>query len=236
MTDSAADALIAQPLAALSLTAETVEEALRAAADEREFAKTTKRMTDNTTTVIGVRMGTVFAIAQAHTAMELAEVERLLDRDEYELRMVAVSVLDFKARRPHLSAAGRAELYELWMRRLNRITTWDFIDRSAPRVVGEYLLDKPRDVLFELARSPSLWHRRTAIVASFTIIRAGDIGDAVALCEILAADPERFVQTAVGTALREIGRVDAGVLEDFLVRRGDDLTAEARRIARTALS
>jgi 3-methyladenine DNA glycosylase AlkD len=235
MTDSAADALIAQPLAALSLTAETVEEALRAAADEREFAKTTKRMTDNTTTVIGVRMGTVFAIARAHTAMELAEVDRLLDRDEYELRMVALSVLDFKARRPRLSAAGRAELYELWMRRLDRITTWDFIDRSAPRVVGEYLLDKPRDVLFELARSPSLWHRRTAIVASFTIIRAGDIGDAVALCEILAADPERFVQTAVGTALREIGRVDAGVLEHFLARRADNLTAEARRIARTAL-
>jgi 3-methyladenine DNA glycosylase AlkD len=234
MTDFSAAAPAAAPAAA-SLTARTVEDALRAAADDHEFIKTTKRMTDDATTVIGVRMGTVFAIAKAHTDMDLAEVDRLLDRDEYELRMVALSVLDFKARRPRITTAGRAELYELWMRRLDRITTWDFIDRSAPRVVGAYLLDKPRDVLYELARSQSLWHRRAAVVASFSIIRAGDIADPVALCELLAADPERFVQTAVGTALRETGRVDAGVLEDFLARRGDDLTAEARRIARTAL-
>jgi 3-methyladenine DNA glycosylase AlkD len=218
------------------LTAQSVEVALRAAADEAERAKITKRMTDEVTTVIGVRMATVFAVAKAHTTMELAEVEALLARDEYELRMVAVSVLDFKARRRNITAAERQTLYELWMRNLERINTWDYIDRSAPRVVGTYLLDQPRDVLFELARSDDRWHRRAAVVASFTIIRSGDIADPLALCEMLAADPERLVQTTVGTALREIGRVDRAVLEEFLQRRGGDLTAEARRIARTAFS
>ena len=100
-------------------------------------------------------------------------------------------------------------LYDLWMRRLDRIDTWDYIDRSAPRVVGWYLLDKPRDVLFELARSEDRWHRRAAITAAFWIIRSGDLDDPLALCEILAADPEHLVQTNVGVALREIGRVDA---------------------------
>ena len=121
------------------------------------------------------------------------------------------------------------------MSRVDRIDTWDYIDRSAPRVVGWYLLDKPRDVLFELARSDRWWHRRAAITAAFWIIRARDLGDPLALCELLAADPEHLVQTNVGVALREIGRVDRSALEEFLERRGDDLSAHARRTARTAL-
>jgi 3-methyladenine DNA glycosylase AlkD len=205
---------------------------LQAAASDPERAKILKRMTDDATTVIGVRMGTVFDIAKANTGMPLADVDRLLDSDTYEERMVAVSILDFKAR---ARDADRAALYELWMRRLDRINTWDYIDRSAPRVVGWYLLDQPRDVLFELARSDDRWHRRAAITAAFWIIRSGDLDDPLALCEILAADPEHLVQTNVGVALREIGRVDRGRLEEFLERRGADLSAEARRTARTAL-
>ena len=216
----------------MTATAEDVRAALEAAASVDQRDKTQQRMTDESIRVIGVRMGTVFAIAKANTGMTLTEVDRLLDSDAYEERMVAVSILDFKARTKN---ADRAALYDLWMRRLDRIDTWDYIDRSAPRVVGGYLLDRPRDALFELARSDNRWHRRTAITAAFWIIRAGDLDDPLALCEILAADPEHLVQTNVGVALREIGRVDRERLDGFLARRGADLSAQARRTARTAL-
>ena len=216
----------------MTATAEDVRAALEAAASVDQRDKILRRMTDESIRVIGVRMGTVFAIAEANTGMPLTEVDRLLDSDTYEERMVAVSILDFKARRKD---ADRAALYDLWMRRRDRIDTWDYIDRSAPRVVGGYLLDRPRDVLFELARSDNRWHRRTAITAAFWIIRSGDLDDPLALCAILAADPEHFVQTNVGVALREIGRVDRERLEGFLSSRGADLSAHARRTARTAL-
>jgi len=216
----------------VTATAEDVRAALEAAASVDQRDKIQQRMTDESIRVIGVRMGTVFAIAKANTGMPLTEVDRLLDSDAYEERMVAVSILDFKARTKN---ADRAALYDLWMRRLDRIDTWDYIDRSAPRVVGGYLLDRPRDALFELARSDNRWHRRTAITAAFWIIRAGDLDDPLALCEILAADPEHLVQTNVGVALREIGRVDRERLDEFLARRGADLSAQARRTARTAL-
>ena len=219
----------------LSLTADAVRAELEAAASVDQREKIQKRMSDAATRVIGVRMGTVFDIAKANTRMPLVEVDRLLDSDVYELRMVAVSILDFKARSRGIDDAGRKELYDLWMRRLDRIDTWDYIDRSAPRVVGWYLLDKPRDVLFELARSDDRWHRRTAITAAFWIIRAHDLDDPLALCDILAADPEHLVQTNVGVALREIGRVDPDRLEEFLARRGGDLSAHARRTARSSL-
>lgn len=216
----------------MTATAEDVRAALEAAASVDQRDKIQQRMTDESIRVIGVRMGTVFAIAKANTGMTLTEVDRLLDSDTYEERMVAVSILDFKARTKN---ADRAALYDLWIRRLDRIDTWDYIDRSAPRVVGGYLLDRPRDALFELARSDNRWHRRTAITAAFWIIRAGDLDDPLALCEILAADPEHLVQTNVGVALREIGRVDRERLDEFLARRGADLSAQARRTARTAL-
>ncbi|MCW3492045.1 DNA alkylation repair protein [Microbacterium sp. SSM24] len=215
-----------------SLNAAAVRAQLDDAASADEAAKIRTRMTDDRTEVIGVRMGTVFEIAKKNERMPLPEVDRLLDSDAYEMRMVAVSILDFRARR---KGADRASLYELWMRRLDRIDTWDLIDRSAPRVVGWYLVDQPRDVLFDLARSADRWHRRAAITAAFWIIRTGDLDDPLALCELLAADPEPFVQNNVGVALREIGRIDPGRLEQFLARRGGDLTAHARRTARSAL-
>lgn len=214
-------------------TSEGVRGALEAAASADERAKIQRRLTDERTEVIGVRMGTVFDIAKTNARMPLAEVDRLLDADAYEMRMVAVSILDFQAR---TKDADRAALYELWMRRMDRIDTWDFIDRAAPRVLGGYLLDRPRDVLFDLARSDDWLWRRTAITAAFWIIRSGDLDDPLALCELLAADPEHLVQTNVGVALREIGRVDRGRLEEFLDRRGEDLSAHARRTARTALT
>jgi 3-methyladenine DNA glycosylase AlkD len=216
-------------------TAQAVGTALEAAADPEQRAKIRKRLTSDSTRVIGVRMGTVFEIAKANERMPLAEVDRLLDSDVYEWRMVAVSILDFKARARGLGDAQRGELYTLWMRHLDDIDTWDYIDRSAPRVVGWYLLDKPRDPLFELARSTDWWRRRAAITAAFWIIRTGDLDDPLLLCDILATDPEHLVQTNVGVALREIGRMDPVRLEEFLGRRGADLSAHARRTARSSL-
>lgn len=216
----------------LEPTADRVRAELVATASDDERRKTERRMTNPATPVIGVRMGTVFDIARSNAGMRFAEVDRLLDSDDYEMRMVAVSILDFKARGKD---ADRTAMYDLWMRRLDRIDTWDYIDRAAPRVVGWYLLDKARDPLFELARSADRWHRRTAITAAFWIIRSGDLDDPLALCEILASDPEHLVQTSVGVALREIGRVDPARLEEFLDRRGDDLSPHARRTSQTAL-
>jgi 3-methyladenine DNA glycosylase AlkD len=212
-----------------------VRVALEAAATDSQRRNTERRVTAANTAVIGVRMGTVFEIAKANVGMPLAEVDRLLSAEEYEMRLVAVSILDFKARQKGTSDADRAGMYELWMRRLDRVDTWDYIDRAAPRVLGWYLLDKPRDILFQLARSEVWWHRRTAITAAFWLIRAESLDDPLALCEILAADPEHLVQTSVGVALREIGRWDATRFDDFLRRRGNDLGAHARRTARTAL-
>ncbi|GAA4915347.1 DNA alkylation repair enzyme [Stackebrandtia albiflava] len=170
------------------------------------------------TLFMGLRMRDVFDTAKRHVAMPPAEVERLLESRYYEARVGAVAVLDFKVRRRRVTDEERRLCYELYLRRHDRIDNWDLVDRAAPRVVGGYLLDKPRDPLFRLAESTDRWERRTAITAAFWIIRQGDLDDPLALAERLRDDPEELVNKSVGVALREIGRVDESRLRDFLDR------------------
>lgn len=202
---------------------------LQRLADASEKTKIAKRVPADQ--VIGVRMKNVFDLAKANTDLPLSEVEALLESRFYEARMVAVSILDFRARARRITDEERRELFELYMRRHDRIDTWDLVDRAAPRVVGWYLLDKPRDVLFELARSPNIWERRTAITAAFWLIRAGDLDDPLAIAEILLGD-EHLIQTSVGTALREIGKVDLARRDEFLRRHEARISSTTRRMAR----
>jgi len=115
---------------------------------------------------IGVRMGQVFALAKEFIEIPPHEIEKLLESQLHEVRAGAVSIMDWQARNKKTPEARRKELFALYMRRHDRINNWDLVDRSAPYVVGGYLFDKPRDILYKLARSKNVWERRTAIVST----------------------------------------------------------------------
>jgi hypothetical protein len=115
---------------------------------------------------IGVRMGQIFALAKEFMGMPLDEVEKLLESPIHEVRVGAVSIMDFQARSKKTTEARRKELFDLYLRRHDRINTWDLVDRSAIWVVGSYLFDKPRKVLYRLAKSKMMAERRTAIVTT----------------------------------------------------------------------
>jgi 3-methyladenine DNA glycosylase AlkD len=165
---------------------------------------------------IGVRMGQVFALAKEYMDMPMEEVENLLENPIHEARVGAVSIMDFQARSKKTGEDRRQALYDLYIRRHERINNWDMVDRATPYVVGGYLYDKPRDILYQLARSESQWERRTAIVSTYFFIRQGDLDDTFKIAEILVNDPEDLVQKAVGGWLREAGKRDPQKLVRFL--------------------
>jgi 3-methyladenine DNA glycosylase AlkD len=200
-----------------NLTADAFLELLRSQQSDAEKRKIARYFTGSSgSKIIGVRMKNTFDAAKAFERMSLGEVEKLLDSPYYEARVGAVSILDFQARRKTISNDERRELYELYLRRHDRIDNWDLVDRAAPRVIGWYLMEKSRRPLYLLAASPNVWERRTAITASFWFIRNNDIEDALALAGILLHDEEDLINKSVGTALREIGKVDVGRLIEFL--------------------
>ncbi len=102
------------------------------------------------------------------------------------------------------------------MRRHDRINNWDLVDLGCLNMTGSYLFDKPRTILYKLAKSKNLWERRTAILSTCYFIRQGDLADAFKIAEILLNDKEDLVHKATGWMLRFAGDKDPQKLKDFL--------------------
>ena len=180
---------------------------------------------------LGVGMGEVFTLAKAFSAMPLGEIEKLLESPLHEARVGAVSIMDFQARNKKTTADQRRQLYELYLRRHDRINNWDLVDRAAPYVVGGYLSDKPREILYTLARSANVWERRTAIVSTYYFIRQGDLTDTFAIAELLLADEHDLIHKAVGGWVREAGKKDPQRLLTFLDQHAANMPRTMLRYA-----
>jgi len=180
---------------------------------------------------IGVRMGQVFALAKEFIEMTPGEIEKLLENLIHEARVGAVSIMDWQARSKRTSEERRKELFELYIRRHDRINNWDLVDRSAPYVVGGYLFDKPREILRKLARSKNVWERRTAIVSTYYFIRKGDLTDTFQIAEMLLNDEHDLIHKATGGWLREAGKKDIRKLLSFLDKYAATMPRTALRYA-----
>ena len=165
---------------------------------------------------MGVPMGQVFSLAKEFIDMPLDQIEIMLKSPIHEIRVGAVSIMDWQARRKSTSEEHRKKLFDLYIRRHDRINNWDLVDRSAIFVVGAYLFDKPRDILYELARSKNMWERRTAIVSTAFFIRKNDLEDTFKIAELLLEDDEDLIHKPVGSWLREAGNKDHQRLLMFL--------------------
>lgn len=157
---------------------------------------------------MGVRMGHVFALAKEFIDLPPDEIEKLLESPVHEVRAGALSIMDKQARNKKTPESRRKELFNLYLRRMDRINNWDLVDVCAPYVIGGYLFDKPRDILYKLARSKNMWERRTAIVSTYYFIRQNDITDTFKIAEMLLNDDQDLIHKAAGGWLREAGKQD----------------------------
>ena len=200
------------------MTAQEFIETLSLFRNEKELNKVDKffKGDDGITKSFGVKFGDVFTVAKEFTAMPLDEISKLLDSDFYEVRMGAVSIMDFQARDKRTTADQKKDLFDLYLNRHDRLNNWDFVDRAARYIIGEYLIDKPRNILYQLAHSESPWERRTAIVSTHAFIRKNDVDDTFAIAEILVHDTNELVNKAVGSWIREAGKKDKKKLHGFL--------------------
>ncbi|MET0147451.1 MAG: DNA alkylation repair protein [Ilumatobacteraceae bacterium] len=180
-------------------------------------------------TLIGVRMGDVFGLATRSRAMPVAEIEVLLEDPVHEVRAGACSIMGKAATHRTVAPARHGELYDLYLRRHDRIDTWDLVDLAAHQVVGSWLIDKPRDPLDRLAVSGFWPERRTAIVATAAFLRRGETADTMRLASTLAGDDHPLVQKGTGWMLRYAGDVDRAVLVAFLDRHARSMGRVAVR-------
>jgi len=157
---------------------------------------------------MGVPIGLVFTLSKGFVEMPPGEIRKLLDSPIHEVKAGGLSIIDKQAALKKTSESRLKELFDLYIKRTDRINDWKLVDVSCRYTVGRYLLDKPRDVLYRLARSKNIWERRIAIVSTWYFIRAGDVDDTFRIAEILLNDDQDLIHKATGWMLREAGKKD----------------------------
>lgn len=163
---------------------------------------------------IGIRVPVTRRLAREYRGLPRRDVVALLQSPVHEERLLALHILVNTYERGE--AAARREIYDLYLAQLDRVNNWDLVDSSAPYIVGAHLFGRSRKILFGLARSKNLWHRRVAMLATFYFIRQNDFADALRLAERLRDDEHDLMHKAVGWMLREIGKRNVAELRKFL--------------------
>lgn len=179
----------------------------------------------------GVNVPNTRIIARKYRDLSLREVQQLLTSDIHEERLLALFIMVDQFKRG--SDEVKKEIYDFYLAHIKYINHWDLVDSSADRIVGEYLKNKPRDILLKLAGSKIWWERRIAIMATYEFIKdLKEYKDTFKIAEILLHDEHDLIHKAVGWMLREVGkRVDQKVEEDFLKKHYKNMPRTMLRYA-----
>lgn len=218
------------------MTAEEVSAALgalggaeRAVASMRYF-KTGPGEYGEGDTFIGVTVPDQRRVARHFKGLPIQEADRLLQSEIHEHRLTALMILAAQYERAKADPKHRQAIYDLYLRRTDRINNWDLVDTSA-RIVGMHLVGAGMERLEQLARSPSLWERRIGMIACQHLIKLGETERPLRVVEILLNDHHDLIRKAVGWMLRDLGdRQGKGFLSAWL--QEDD---RYRTMPRTAL-
>jgi 3-methyladenine DNA glycosylase AlkD len=178
------------------------------------FFKTGKGEYGEGDVFLGIKVPLQRKICSKYADMGFDEMQALLDSKIHEERFCASAILVIQYNKGDVSRKKR--VFNFYIKNAKRFNNWDLVDLSAPKIVGEYLIDKNRQILYKLAKSKNLWERRIAILSTFAFIRESDFRDTLEISKILLKDEHDLIHKAVGWMLREVGKRDIETEEGFL--------------------
>ncbi|MDR1938063.1 MAG: DNA alkylation repair protein [Tannerellaceae bacterium] len=178
---------------------------------------------------LGITVPLIRSIATVNRTMPLSELQKLVASEYHEARLCAFLIVVEQFRKA--SEEERSRLFDFFLKNTRYANNWDLVDVAYPHVVGTYLLDKDRSILYQLAKSPSLWEQRIAIVSTIIFIRNNEFIDTLALAELLLSHKHDLIHKAVGWMLREVGKRDRDTLTDFIERNSVKMSRTTLRYA-----
>jgi 3-methyladenine DNA glycosylase AlkD len=163
---------------------------------------------------IGVVVPEQRTVAKKFEILQLSEIQKLIKSKIHEHRLTALLILVKQFEKG--DDQKRTKIYNFYLKNTKYINNWDLVDLSAPNIIGKYLYDKPRSVLYDLVKSKSIWDRRISIISTFYFIKNKDFKDTLKISELLLSDKEPLIHKAVGWMLREVGKKKEDILVGFL--------------------
>ena len=163
---------------------------------------------------LGIRVPVLRKLAKEYQTITVEEVEHLLKSSIHEERLLALFII--------ISIYSKGEeavkkgIYELYLNNTEFINNWDLVDASAEYIVGDFLLNKGKNPIYRLAKSQNLWERRISIMSTFYFIKRGQYSETLKISKILLHNKEDLIHKAVGWMLREVGKRNLPLEEEFL--------------------
>lgn len=164
---------------------------------------------------LGIKVPDLRKTIKPYQALSLTDLKSLLQSSFHEERMASLLILMSQYQKSKIIAEQK-QRYSFYIRHVKHINNWDLVDVTSPHIVGHYLFDKDRDLLYQWAEHNNLWRRRIAIISTFYFIRQNDFATTFDIAEILLQDNEDLIHKAVGWMLREVGKRNLKLEENFL--------------------
>ena len=172
--------------------------------------------------------------------VSFSELEECISSEYHEIRLAALLCLVQIFKSSKRNPSSQKECIDFYLSHTEYINNWDLVDLSCYELLGAWLTDKDRSLLYDLARNgKTIWEKRIGIVSTLAFIRRGDLEDCYEISDILLAGEERMhdlLQKAAGWMLREAGKRDEDRLVRYLRRRWNGIPATMRRYACEKLS
>ena len=175
-----------------------------------KFFKTGKGQYAEGDIFLGITVPQQRKVSKKYKDLPLEEISKLLQSRIHEHRSTALFILVEKFQQ------DKKNVFDFYIKHLDNINNWDLVDSSAYQIMGNYLMDKDRKILYRLAHSDNLWKKRIAIISTYYFIRYLQFDDTLKIAEILVDDTHDLIHKAVGWMLREVGKRDQTAEEEFL--------------------
>ena len=180
----------------------------------QRFFKTGKGQYGYGDIFLGIRVPVLRKTAKKYSQIPIEDAAQLLKSKFHEQRLLSLLILVTLFKKANNQ--DKQTIYNLYLKNTKFINNWDLVDLSAEHIVGAYLRKADKQPIYKLAESDILWERRISIMSTFHFIKHKEFIDTLKISEILLHDKEDLIHKAVGWMLREIGKRDTKIEENFL--------------------
>lgn len=147
--------------------------------------------------------------------ISLKEIESLLKDEIHEYRQTSLFMLTYKYE-DSKDFEYKKKIIDLYLRNTNYINNWDLVDSTAYKILGDFLLNRDKDILYKLSKSSNLWEQRISIISTLAFVKAGYYKETIKISERLLNHSHDLIHKAVGWMLREVGKRDYETEYNFL--------------------
>ena len=185
---------------------------------------------------LGIKVPVTRSIVRAcWQETDFGEMDLCLRSPWHEVRLAGLLALAEHFTHARKDPEYRERCVDFYLAHTDRIDNWDLVDLSCYVILGEWLLDKDRTLLYDLARNgKTIWEQRIGIVSTMSFLRHGEADDTYAIAGIFLDKPaplHDLLQKAVGWLLREAGKRDEARLKAWLEPRCADMPRTMLRYA-----